>query len=120
MKDLRESQKHLESEIKSLRQEIKEYSKFTDTFLKKCNKAGIKKVGIGKVLDESWPFGSRGSVFTDGKIRGKTNWPAIWGVVEEMGISGGCGNGGQHQVSSEAKLLEGIYELKDGKWLRTD
>ena len=92
---------------------------FTLRFLKQCSKHKIKLVSVGtrtKLIDSArdWPFGVSGSVFADG--RSKDGWPVIWSVVEEMNISGGAGNSGQHQVCSGAKLIEGVYEFKDKKW----
>jgi hypothetical protein len=92
---------------------------FTLRFLKRCSKHKIKLVSIGtrtRQIDSArdFPFDCSGSVFADGKS--KDGWPVIWSVVEEMGISGGAGNSGQHQVCSGAKLIEGVYEFKDKKW----
>lgn len=79
----------------------------------------INMVSIGRKTEliesaKSYPFGCCDSVFADG--RGRDGWPTIWGVVNEMGISGGAGNTGQHQVTCDAKLIDGVYEFKDKKW----
>ena len=94
---------------------------FTLRFLKQCSKHKIKLVSIGtrtELIDSAkeFPFGCDGSVFADGYS--KDGWPVIWRVVEEMGIDGGAGNTGQHQVLSSANLVSGVYEFKDKKWLK--
>lgn len=91
---------------------------FTLKFLKQCSKHHIKLVSIGtrtNLIDAArdWPFDCSNSVFASGNSR--DGWPAIWSVVEEMGISGGAGNSSQHQVCCGAKLVEGVYEFKDKK-----
>jgi len=87
-------------------------------FLQACQKEGIRLVAIEaecKRIKSSvdFPFGTGGSVFAD--KQNKDERPAIWTVVEKVGISGGAGNGGQHQITS-AELISGVYELKNGKW----
>ena len=122
--DLKKKVKEANDAIKDAEKKLRASEKETAVFLKKCSEYGIKKVSIGKHPGENWPFGARGSVFTfsgekapEGKHR--SSWPAIWGVVEELGISTGCGNTDQHNVGNE-NLMEGVYELKKGKWNRID
>lgn len=109
----------LEAKANSIAEAYAEAEDFTLRFLKCCCKHNIKMVSIGKRTNliestKSYPFDCEGSVFADGRDR--AGWPAIWGIVEEMGISGGAGNTGQHQVSRDAKLIDGVYEFKDNKW----
>lgn len=118
-KDLQKEVKELEEKANSLAESYAEAEDFTLRFLKCCSKHHIKLVSIGKRTNliestKSYPFCCEESVFADG--RGSDGWPAIWGVVNEMGISGGAGNGGQHQVNCDAKLIDGVYEFKDKKW----
>lgn len=126
MKDYRNAVKELESQLKELKVSLKDAEKQTATFLKKCSEFGIEKVSIGKHPGESWPFGGAGNVFTFSdertpKTKGHSaGWPAIWGVVEELGISTGCGNTDQHNVGKGENLMEGIYQMKNGKWTRRD
>ena len=113
----------LEAKANSIAEAYAEAEDFTLRFLKCCSKHHIKLVSIGKRTDliesaKSWPFGCDGSVFADGK--GRDGWPTIWGVVEEMDISGGSGNTGQHQISCDAKLIDGVYEFKDKKWRKIE
>lgn len=113
----------LEAKANSLSEAYAEAEDFTLRFLKCCSKHHIEIVSIGKRTDliesaKSWPFGCDGSVFADG--RGRDGWPTIWGIVEEMGISGGAGNSGQHQVSCNAKLIDGVYEFKNKKWKKIE
>lgn len=118
-KDLQEEVRELEKKANSLAEAYAEAEDFTLQFLKCCSKHHIKLVSIGtrtELIESSktYPFGCSGSVFADGRSR--DGWPTIWGIVEEMGISCGCGNSGQHQVSCDAKLIDGVYEFKNKKW----
>lgn len=113
----------LEEKANALAEAYAEAEDFTLQFLKCCSKHHIKLVSIGtrtKLIESSktYPFGCKGSVFADGRDHG--GWPTIWGIVEEMGISCGCGNGGQHQVNCDAKLVDGVYEFKDKKWRKIE
>lgn len=113
----------LEAKANSLAEAYAEAEDFTLQFLKCCSKHHIKFVSIGKRTNliestKSYPFCCGGSVFADGRDR--AGRPAIWGIVEEMGISGGAGNSGQHQVTCDAKLIDGVYEFKDKKWRKIE
>ena len=113
----------LVAKANSLAEAYAEAEDFTLRFLKCCSKHNIKMVSIGKRTDliesaKVFPFGCGNSVFADGRDR--DGWPTIWGVVEEMGISGGVGNTSQHQVTCDAKLIDGVYEFKDKKWRKIE
>ena len=113
----------LEAKANSLAEAYAEAEDFTLQFLKCCSKHHIKLVSIGKRTNliestKRYPFGCGGSVFADGRSR--DGRPTIWGIVEEMGISGGAGNAGQHQVTCDAKLIDGVYEFKDKKWRKIE
>ena len=113
----------LEEKANSLAEAYAEAEDFTLRFLKCCSKHKIKMVSIGKRTDliesaKGFPLGCGDSVFSDG--RDSAGWPTIWGVVNEMGISGGAGNTGQHQISCGAKLIDGVYEFKDKKWRKIE
>ena len=121
--ELQKQIKCLEEKANSLAESYAEAEDFTLRFLKCCRKHNIKMVSICKRTDliessKSFPFGCGGSVFADGRDR--DGWPTIWGVVNEMGISGCAGNTGQHQVSCDAKLIDGVYEFKDKKWRKIE
>lgn len=112
------TQKNIQMEIDSLKKEYEDCVDFTEKFLDLCKKKKITRVAIGKKDEElkdckPWPFGYQGSVFADGRCG---SWPAIWSVVEELGISGGCGNCGEHSINGNALLIDGIYEYKEDKW----
>ena len=113
----------LVAKANSLAEAYAEAEDFTLRFLKCCSKHNIKMVSIGKRTDliesaKGFPFGCENSVFADGIDC--DGWPAIWVVVNEMGISGGAGNTGQHQISCDAKLIDGVYEFKDKKWRKIE
>ena len=121
--DLPEEVKALDQKANALLESYAEAEDFTLRFLKCCRKHNIKLVSIGtrtELIESSktYPFSCCGSVFADG--RSSDGWPTIWGIVNEMGISGGCGNSGQHKVSCDAKLIDGVYELKDKKWRKIE
>lgn len=113
----------LEEKANSLAEAYAEAEDFTLRFLECCSKHHINLVSIGKRTNiiesaKNFPFGCGNSVFADGRDR--DGWPTIWGVVSEMGVSGGAGNTGQHQISCDAKLIDGVYELKDKKWRKIE
>ena len=96
---------------------------FTLKFLACCEKHHIDLVSIGQRTNriqssKTFPFDVSDSVFADG--RDSRNIPHIWSVVSDMGISGGAGNGGQHQIRNSAKLIDGVYELKNGTWRKVE
>jgi hypothetical protein len=117
------------SEVDILKAEFAKAKKFTGEFLDSCAASGITKVAIGvshKSIKSSTvhPFGAGGSVFAfqPKKVRDKTTWPPTWRVVERMGISGGCGNSDQHQLSADGRdsLIDGVYHLKSGAWMKIE
>ena len=131
MKDLREeleeAEKSFNDTIKEIKSELKVSEKITQRLLNKCGKSGITRVSIGKrnskvPASQNWSFYScHNSVFTwpEG-VKDKEGWPVIWGIVDELKIDGGCGNSNQKQVSDNANLMEGVYELKNRQWRRID
>ena len=105
--------------VKSLKASYKESVKFTNVFLKKCAKNGIKRVAIGKedkTLErcKSWPFGFSDSIFTN-KARTNNDNVALWETLNECSIPYSCGNGDQAQVG-ETSLVDGVYAIKNGVW----
>ncbi len=111
---------NIENIIKELEKDYKLYKKETTKFLEECHKFGIKKISVGtnsKEIEEckSWPFDYEGNVFAGGNVDFNGH-PAIWKVLENIKISGSVGNGYQHVLNDEARLIEGVYEFKNGKW----
>lgn len=90
-------------------------SGLTQKFLRMCKKAGYRRISIG-VKDSrifacrGWPFEFENSVFASPNIRDRYGWPAIWGIAEECGIRGGCGNAQQVQIKTGV-LERGKYDL---------
>ena len=112
---------NLKTRFDVLKDEFDEAVEFTKVFLDECKNQDITLVSIGTRNEEiksakNWGFNYTCSVFADNK--GKDGWPTIWSVVNKLGISGGCGNSGQHQITGEsyARLVDGVYLYKDGKW----
>ena len=106
------------SKVRALKSSYKESVKFTNAFLKKCSKNGIKRVAIGKEDEtlercKTWPFGFSSSIFTN-KARVNDN-VALWETLNECGIPYSCGNGDQAQVG-ETNLVDGVYAVKNGVW----
>lgn len=102
---------------------IKEAAETTANILAACERLGVNIVGVGAKSADipesmSHPFGASGSVFASGK--GKDGWPVAWSIVRLAGISGGCGNPGQHQTEDGTKMLDGVYRCVDGVWSKDD
>ncbi len=123
--EIEKRQKELAALVLATKAAVKEARRFTAHFLNECAKAGITKVAIARAHKSvpssvDFPFGPRNSVFSD-DVR-KDDWPAIWSVVSDCGLSGGCGNHNQHSLNEEgeAKLIDGVYHLKNGKWKAVD
>lgn len=114
----------LEDSVKQLKKDYSEYKKNTVNFLKECGKFGIKLVSVGKKTEKiecssSFPFETNNSVFAYGDVQYQ-NYPAIWTALNNLKISGGCGNGHQHELNDTAKLIEGVYELKNEIWKQVE
>lgn len=106
-----------------LAERLAEARAFTARFLQACSDNGITVAGVGKkhpkLGNEKWPFSPGRSVFCEKDARTNDGWPAIWSVVNQLGIGDGAGNTGQHQADT-SKLIDGVYECRDGQWLRID
>lgn len=95
----------------------------TRKLLKKCQEYGLKRVCIGvrhKIVPESmgFPFSPVTSIFgivapkADSDVEGS---PAIWRVVDELGISTGAGNTNQHTADLSG-IEMGAYRFYGGQW----
>lgn len=118
IESLRREHETLKKRIADCDKSLKDAKVFTAKFLSICNKHGVKCVSIGTPTDriesaKNWSHGHSKNIFADD--RGKDGWPAIWRIVEEAGIGGGCGNAGQHSANC-TRLVDGVYELKNGTW----
>lgn len=129
VKKLRDDMETLKRRIDTLAETLDEAKRFTAKFLDCCQKYDIDTVAINCKSDlvestRHWPFDYNGSVFADRDrdYGGGQKWPAIWEVVKEMEISGGAGNNGQHQIggAKACLLIDGVYQLKDGCWIKMD
>lgn len=112
----------LERQLATLRARFEAAEDMTAQVLAVAQAHGVDRIGINrcdKTVHETgnWPFAENGNLFAKGRQNG---WPVVWQVAEDAGISAGCGNGDQHQISMSARLIDGIYELRDGRWLRVD
>lgn len=121
--DMEQSLSEMKTSIKALKDEYLSCKKFTASFLSECGKSGISKVAIQRAhksipKSASFVFGVNNSVFTNDQ-HDENGWPAIWGVVERIGIGMGCGNSNQHQIDAR-RLVDGVYHLKDGAWNKID
>lgn len=125
MNSLIEESKILHQKIETAISDYNHALEETNKFLADCSASGLRKVSIEK-RHESIPesmdfaFGAQGNVFGIGinDSRDESGWPAIWGVVKRSGYSGGCGNGNQYQIESGHSLIDGVYHLKGGKWMK--
>lgn len=108
------------SDIDRMNADFVESASFTDKFLNKCKQLGLSRVAVG-IADQDtdgakgWN-GGYGMVFSNDHRTG--TWPTIWKVIEDMQMEGGCGNSNQYQSSSVHRLVDGVYELKDGNWIK--
>lgn len=114
----------LEETVKLLRLKFDNQKKITSEFLEECGCVGITKVAIRKVHKSvpssiGFPFGAGNSVFAFQPKSVKSDWPPIWGVVNKMNIGGACGNSDQHQLGGD-DLIDGVYHLKKGRWIKVD
>jgi hypothetical protein len=122
LKSLEEKLKSLEEKLTETQQAFADAWENTQRFLGHCEANDIKLVSICTATDKvpeskTFPFGVRGNVFAKG--RGKDGWPKIWRACEDAGVGVGAGNTDQHQVDA-SRLVDGVYELKRGKWSRVD
>ena len=120
-KDIESDIERLSRDLKALKDTYENARDFTSIYLQCCEKHGISLTSIGKKTDlisacKGWPFGFKNNVFADEEENG---CPAIWKVCEEMKLGGGGGNTGQHQASC-ARLVDGVYKLKNGTWLKIE
>lgn len=93
----------------------------TDKLLKMCEENGISRVAIGvnhPLVPSSVDSGIRTSndIFTYMAKR-HDGFPPIWGIVEKLRISCGCGNTDHHQADISG-LIPGVYQLNRSKWLK--
>jgi multidrug efflux pump subunit AcrA (membrane-fusion protein) len=120
--DLARARKDLERSIERAQSAIESLDKAavkTAQVLEIAKNVGVKALSIGmksaRVRNEAWPFGYKGSIFTVPGARDPYGYPLAWTIAEQAGISGGCGNTGQHSVD-DSLLIDGVYELRAGKW----
>jgi len=111
-----------EKSVQDMVNRIKLVEKDTKKFLALCLKMDIKLVSISAFTDKipvskTFPFSCSGSAFTL-DVRTSDGWPAIWRVCELIDM-GGCGNYMQHQID-DTRLVNGVYEYKDGYWKRVE
>jgi len=113
---------------------IQQAKKNTEAILAACDSVGVTVVGIGAKSDDlkdsrGHPFGADGSIFADGrskekwiqkggKVEERDGYPVAWEIARKSGLSGGCGNTGQHQIVGE--VLNGVYRCVNGVWSKDD
>lgn len=108
----------MQEQIDSLKADYEKSLQFTNAILKKAEEYGIKNLGINKtskLVQESPWEGAPSSLFA--KERHENGWPAVWKLAQDF-FPGSCGNSGQYQIPSDALVIDGIYSLKNGKWIR--
>ncbi len=112
-----------EESLAKLRKEYEEARDFTAILLDKAKSMGIKALGINKTnkKTQDTPWSEMHSYGIFAKERG-SGWPLVWRLAEEADIYAGCGNNQQAQIkyNKSAQLIDGIYELKKGVWVKTD
>ncbi len=124
VKQIKERQEALNIFVKETCDKLEEAGKATAKFLDLCLQSDIKLVSVCRKTEKipqtkTFPFGVYESVFTLESARSANGCPAIWGVVEKAGISGGAGNTAQHQIKGDT-LIEGVYQFSRGKWRKVE
>lgn len=119
MSDFEYKLRNMQEQIDKLKSDYIEAVKFTDHVLELAKSMGIERLGINKtdktVQKNPWES-APSSLFS--KHKSDRGWPAVWQLAREAGIHGGCGNSDQVQINSSASLVDGIYQLEKGKWIR--
>jgi hypothetical protein len=114
-----------EKALVELRAEYEEARDFTAILLDKAKSMGIKALGINKnskkTQDSPWSKMHGYGIFAKEKTDDGNGWPMVWRLAEDAGIYAGCGNNQQAQIKSDksAQLIDGIYELKKGIWIKS-
>lgn len=95
---------------------------FIVKLLARCKEAGYTRMGLSRCSIVGEPKGT--------KDKSDDFWysgsPAVWRIMRELGVHGGCGNSDQCQVawgkvSLNGSHLVGIYTLdKKGVWHKED
>tara|TARA_Y100001973_G_C5042188_1_gene253324 strand:+ start:163 stop:474 length:312 start_codon:yes stop_codon:yes gene_type:complete len=89
-------------------------------FLEECSAHGITTVAVNRLwrrLDacKTWKMPVENVVFTN--AANEAGKPAIWNVVEKMGLSERRGVGHQAFIDMNADLVEeGVFRFVNGKW----
>jgi len=86
----------------------------TKEFLLRCKQVGYIKIGINTSTTEyNYSFYGIFSYVCalDDTQPQIDDWPAIWAIVEELGITNGAGNGHSYQIRKNSGLETGIYDL---------
>lgn len=101
-----------------IRDQIADAIANTVRILDAAEKLGVALVGIGERDDrfkqsKGFPFSKGGNIFADG--RSQHDRPVAWAIADAS-VGMGCGNSGQAQIS--VPTINGIYALRDGRWLR--
>jgi hypothetical protein len=91
----------------------------TYDLLKLCEKEGITKVCIYTChhtipYSTSWGNDNNSIITYPQNIR-IGRWPAIWDIVDKLGIKNGAGNSDQHQVKLNI-LIKGVYIFDNRYW----
>lgn len=97
----------------------------TRNFLAIAESLGVKAVCVGVANEKiktsvTWSFHPGNSIFCEEEWKEASDEygrPAAWELARRAGIYAGCGNNNQAQCNL-SDLIDGYYELRDGKWLR--
>lgn len=110
----------MQEELDNLKSDYEKSMQFTNAILKKAEEYGIKNLGINKtsklVQENPWES-APASLFA--KEEDKNGWPMVWTLAKDF-FDNSCGNSDQYQIPSSAMVVDGIYSLKNGKWIRLE
>ena len=82
--------------------------------LRQCYDVGYDRIEVGQIVFSSGHtcgmFEAKGF---PRDLKGPDGWPAIWRIVEKLGVRGGPGNPGQMQITKgSGEEMQGQYEFK--------
>ena len=110
---------------------MEKWTKITDTtnwvlpldrkLIDLCDKVGYIAIAVcmeDACVKESmrFGFGVENSVFTEPGKTYKQKYPAIWGIIDDMGIAAGAGNTQQKQLLNGHNLTKACYKKEKNEW----
>ena len=70
--------------------------------IKYAESRGLTNVSV---TDRPWGKPNAGGLWLVGEGKGKDDWPLVWEIARELGISWGCGNHNKHQIKLDQLVI---------------